>query len=110
MISNKKPVRARHIGMEPVQEPSPKEKVKAPEPDIIMEPLGVAKPEGIVENAEIPVAPVGPTTHYFYCQKADGTKVTYKRNMQSKSYIAEIASFRKSLEAQGTVIISEEQK
>ena len=48
--------------------------------------------------------------HYFYCVKPNKEKVTYSRNPESKSYKAEIASFRKYLAKNNIKIIKEEIK
>lgn len=50
-----------------------------------------------------------PTMHYFYCTKPDGSSVTYKRSMTSKTYAAEVESFKKYLASQG-IVINEEKK
>ena len=65
--------------------------------------------EDLVEQ-QAPVEEVVPATHYFYCRKADGTEVTYKKNTAAKSYQAEVPAFRRYLANQGTEILSEEIK
>ncbi|MCM1322872.1 MAG: hypothetical protein NC218_01665 [Acetobacter sp.] len=55
-------------------------------------------------------ATVAGATHYFNCQKPDGSMVTYKRSTQSKSYQSEIVAFRKYLAKQNIAILTEEIK
>lgn len=48
--------------------------------------------------------------HYFYCKKPDGKKVTYRRDTSTKTYEDEVKYFRKYLEKQNIIILTEEIK
>lgn len=61
-------------------------------------------------ETEISAEPAVPVIHYFYCRKADGTLVTYKKNTATKTYKTEVPAFRKYLANQGIEILSEEIK
>ena len=63
-------------------------------------------------KAAVAAVPVeeGPKVHYFYCKKADGEEVTYRKKTTTKTYEAEVPILRKKLEAEGTVILKEEIK
>lgn len=50
----------------------------------------------------------GNDIHLFHCQKPDGSKITYKRNMHAASYASDVSYFRKELEKKQIVLLSEE--
>lgn len=123
MISNKKPTMTHHhyedalkneakvtpvklVAEKPVVEPV-KEKVDAP--GEVVKDVSQTVTTQAIEDSE-PAGSTEPTTHYFYCKKPDGTKVTYKRSLASKGYAAEVAALKKNCEEQGIVIVSEEKK
>lgn len=73
--------------------------------------LSVLTGSAIKEKKSIkPVAKQQVKKHYFYCVKPNKEKVTYSRNPESKSYQAEIVSFRKFLAKNNIKIIKEEIK
>ena len=92
------------------QEPKPQEpKVKKPKPNLLVDKLKAMKQqvEARIDDQPKQKTPKEPQTHYFYCQLPNGKEVTYKRNMKTASYEAEVKSFRKYLEKQKIKIIKE---
>lgn len=98
----------------PVEAPAEEVVTESPTEEAVAETLAaetsvMAETPAPTEAPEV-VADLPVVYHYFHCKKPDGKEVIYKRNTASKSYLAEVEAFKKSLANQGIVILKEEVK